>query len=51
MSKTVPAESGNLSFHREYSTQTGELKAGKNNKVQGSKGRVKVIFYPSNKAK
>ncbi len=39
------------SNHIEYSTQTGELKAGKNNKVQGSKGRVKVIFYPSNKAK
>ena len=39
------------SNHIEYSTQTGELKAGKNNKNPASKGRVKVIFYPSNKAK
>ncbi len=39
------------SNHIEYSTLTGELKAGKNQKVPGSKGRVKVIFYPSNKAK
>ncbi len=39
------------SNHIEYSTRTGELKAGKNQKSKGSKGRVKVIFYPSNKAK
>ncbi len=39
------------SNHIEFSTLTGELKAGKNKKVPGSKGRVKVIFYPSNKAK
>jgi len=39
------------SNHIEYSTKTGELKAGKNKKAAGSKGRVKVIFYPSNKAK
>ena len=39
------------SNHIEYSTKTGELKAGKNKKSAGSKGRVKVIFYPSNKAK
>jgi len=39
------------SNHIEYSTRTGELKAGKNNKVPGSKGRVKVIFYPTNKTK
>jgi lipopolysaccharide export system protein LptA len=39
------------SNHIEYSTHTGELKAGKNKKVPGSKGRVKVIFYPVNKAK
>ncbi len=39
------------SNHIEYSTRTGELKAGKNKKVPGSKGRVKVIFYPSNKVK
>jgi len=37
------------SNHIEYSTRTGELKAGKNQKVPGSKGRVKVIFYPTNK--
>lgn len=39
------------SNHIEYSTRTGELKAGKNTKVPGSKGRVKVIFYPTNKTK
>ena len=39
------------SNHIEYSTRTGELKAGKNQKIPGSKGRVKVIFYPNNKAK
>jgi lipopolysaccharide export system protein LptA len=39
------------SNHIEYSTRTGELKAGKNQKKLGNKGRVKVIFYPSNKAK
>lgn len=39
------------SNHIEYSTQTGELKAGKNPKVSGSKGRVKAIFYPINKTK
>ena len=39
------------SNHIEYSTRTGELKAGKGQKSPGDKGRVKVIFYPSNKAK
>jgi len=39
------------SNHIEYSTKTGELKAGRDKKIAGSKGRVKVIFYPSNKAK
>ena len=39
------------SNHIEYSTKTGELKAGKDKKTSGSKGRVKVIFFPSNKAK
>jgi len=39
------------SNHIEYSTKTGELKAGKNKKTARSKGRVKVIFFPSNKAK
>ncbi len=39
------------SNHIEYSTKTGELKAGKNKNTTGSKGRVKVIFFPSNKAK
>ncbi len=37
------------SNHIEYSTRTGELQAGKNSKTPGNKGRVKVIFYPSNK--
>ncbi len=39
------------SNHIEYSTKTGELKAGRDKKTAGSKGRVKVIFFPSNKAK
>jgi len=39
------------SNHIEYSTKTSELKAGRDKKIAGSKGRVKVIFYPSNKAK
>ena len=35
----------------EYSTATGELKAGGNQAQQGGKpGRVKAIFYPTNKA-
>jgi len=39
------------SNHIEYSRKTGELKAGRDKKAAGSKGRVKVIFFPSNKAK
>lgn len=39
------------SNHIEYSTRTGELKAGKTKNSASSKGRVKVIFYPSNKVK
>ncbi|MCF6188965.1 MAG: lipopolysaccharide transport periplasmic protein LptA [Cocleimonas sp.] len=39
------------SNHIEYSTKTGELKAGRDKKTAGSKGRVKVIFFPSNKSK
>ncbi len=36
----------------EYSTATGELKAGGNHSKQGDKsGRVKAIFYPTNKAR
>jgi len=38
------------SNHIEYSISTGELKAGKTSKKAKS-GRVKAIFYPSNKAK
>lgn len=34
----------------EYSTKSGELKAGGNNKDK-QKGRVNAIFYPTNKAK
>ncbi len=37
------------SNHIEYSTRTGELKAGK--KKASSKGRVKAVFYPTNKVK
>ena len=35
----------------EYSTATGELKAGGGKTPQGKPGRVKAIFYPTNKAK
>lgn len=39
------------SNHIEYSTATGELKAGGNQNQQGGQpGRVKAIFYPTNKA-
>lgn len=38
------------SNHIEYSISSGELKAGKTSKKAKS-GRVKAIFYPSNKAK
>jgi lipopolysaccharide export system protein LptA len=34
----------------EYSTATGELKAGGGQDQQGTPGRVKAIFYPTNKA-
>ncbi|MEZ5535847.1 MAG: lipopolysaccharide transport periplasmic protein LptA [Thiolinea sp.] len=34
----------------EYSTATGELKAGGGQDQQGQPGRVKAIFYPTNKA-
>lgn len=34
----------------EYSTATGELKAGGGQNAQGQPGRVKAIFYPTNKA-
>lgn len=34
----------------EYSTATGELKAGGGQNQQGKPGRVKAIFYPTNKA-
>jgi len=42
------------SQHIEYSTRTGELKAGiarVKGKKQDPKGRVSAIFYPSNKVK
>lgn len=39
------------SNHIEYSTRTGELSAGKNQNIPGSTGRVKAIFYPTNKTK
>ena len=41
------------SNHIEYSTQTGELKAGNKKSAgkAGKKGRVNVIFYPTNKVK
>ena len=35
----------------EYSTATGELKAGGGKAANGKSGRVKAIFYPTNKAK
>nr|CAA6799892.1 MAG: Lipopolysaccharide export system protein LptA [uncultured Thiotrichaceae bacterium] len=40
------------SNHIEYSTASGELKAGSNKNQQAGKppGRVKAIFYPTNKA-
>ena len=38
------------SNHIEYAINTGELKAGKTSKTSKA-GRVKAIFYPSNKAK
>lgn len=38
------------SNHIEYSVNSGELKAGKTSKTSKT-GRVKAIFYPSNKAK
>ncbi len=40
------------SNHIEYSTATGELKAGGQKTAEGqTPGRVKAIFYPTNKAK
>ncbi|MGB0847451.1 MAG: lipopolysaccharide transport periplasmic protein LptA [Thiolinea sp.] len=35
----------------EYSTASGELKAGGGKAANGKPGRVKAIFYPTNKAK
>ncbi len=35
----------------EYSTASGELKAGGGKAANGKRGRVKAIFYPTNKAK
>ena len=35
----------------EYSTATGELKANGGKAANGQRGRVKAIFYPTNKAK